>query len=120
MTKEEKALFKEACSRMEISAYTMMEQIINFIKGHTEEEPLILYDKEKLDGGDDTFYELPFAYYVDKHSFYCEGRIVEVQGDNVLMLFTGEEFGEEHNLELNQCPFESLVQLLSYLEKRFN
>jgi hypothetical protein len=119
MTKEEKKMFKEACSKLQAMAYATMNEIVCFIKGHTEEEPLILYDKENVDGTDDKFYELPFAYYVDKHSFYCEGRIVEVQGDNVLMLFTGEEFGDEHELELNQIPFESLVELLSYLEKRF-
>ena len=119
MTKEEKKMFKEACSRLQMIAYSTMEEVINFIKGHTEEEPLIIYDKEKLDGTDDKFYELPFAYYVDKHNFYCEGRIVQIQGNNVLMIFTGEEFGEEHELELNQCPFESLVEVMSYLEKRF-
>jgi len=119
MTKEEKVMWKEACSKIEVSAYAIMEQVFKFIKGHTEEEPLILYDKENPDSDDDKFNELPFAYYVGKYDSYNEGKIVEVQGENVIMVLTGEQFGETWELELNQLPFESLVGLLSYLEKRF-
>lgn len=95
-----------------------IRKVMEVVKTMTTEKPLILYDKDKLDGTDDKFYELPFAYYVDKHSFYCEGRIVEVHGNDVLMLFTGEEFGDEHHLDLDAIPFESLIDLLDYLIER--
>ena len=121
MTKEEKKMWKEACSKIEVSAYSIMEQVFKFIKGHTEELPLILYDKDKLKDGeaDDEFYDLPYAYFVDKYESYNEGKIVEIQGENVLLVFSGDEFPNTHELELSEVPFVTQVELLSYLEKRF-
>jgi len=119
MKAEEKLMWKQACSKLQAMAYAIINEVTNFVKGHTEEEPLILYDKENPDSDDDKFNELPFAYYVGKYDSYNEGKIVEIQGENVIMVLTGEQFGETWELELNQLPFESLVELLSYLEKRF-
>jgi len=122
MKADELKMWKEACSKLQAMAYAIMHDVIGFVKGHTEEEPLILYDKENLlviDEIGDDFYELPFAYYVGKHGDYNEGRIVEVQGENVIMVLSGDEFPKTWELELSQLPFESLVELMSYLEKRF-
>ena len=118
MTKEEKQMWKEACSKLQAMAYATINEVTNFIKGHTEEEPLILFDKSNLEDVSDEFYDLPFGYYVGRHGDYNEGKIVEVQGKNVLMVLSGDEFPKTWELELSELPFETLVQLLSYLKER--
>lgn len=115
MTKDElKTLVEQGWSNV--------RAVVEAIKTLTAEKPFVLFDFEKIDTDEgisqDEMYDLPFAYYVDKHFFYCEGRIQRIEGNDVTMIFTGEEYGEEHQLELQQVPYESLLEVLSMLAER--
>ena len=102
-------------------AWKTTANVIDVIKKLTADNPLILFDKETIECNDDAFdafYNLPYAYYVGKHEFYSEGSIWKVHGNNVTIMFRGEEFGDTWELELNEIPYESLVSLLTYLMER--
>lgn len=107
---------KEYLLKLQEQANLIVEQVSIVIKSMTTDNPLVLFDKDNPDM--DTIYDLPIGYYVDKYDTYKQGAIHTVNGNDVTIFFTGEDFGDTFNLELYQLPFESLIELLTYLSER--
>jgi hypothetical protein len=115
MTKDElKALAKQG--------WDNVRAVAKAIKELTENNPLVVFDREKLnqEGGlsTDELYDLPIGYTVDKYETYLQGAIMFVQGNQVKLHLTGEDFGQEIWVELDELPFESQLQLLTLLSER--
>lgn len=75
-----------------------IRSVAKAIRELTAENPLVLFDKDKLnkEGGlnSDELYDLPYGYNVDKYSTYQQGAVMEVQGGDVKLFLTGDEFGQ--------------------------
>ena len=106
---------KEECNRLQVRAYTMLEAVAYAIKGLTEEKPLILFDPKKIT--DDELHEFPSGYEVGRHNDYLEGHVMEVCGEQVTLFLTGDDYGKTIEIQLNQLPFGSQIDILSYIEK---
>ena len=95
------------------------------IKELTAEKPLVLFTKEQVlnKEGDVTeesieIYDLPYGYYVDKYSTYIQGAVMNVQGHDIQMFATGDEFGTIYEIELSYVPFECQLPILQMLIER--
>jgi hypothetical protein len=88
------------------------------IRELTAENPLVLFTKEQAEKEEVEIYDFPYGYNVDKYSTYQQGAVMEVQGDDVKLFLTGDEFGQVWDSELEYIPFECQLQILSYLEER--
>ena len=109
---------KNLLKDLQDKAYAVSESIMNVIIEMTMDKPLIVFESEDL-VDDDAIWELPFGYYVDKHENYNEGRIQKVCGDEVTLFLISEGIhGESHTQTLSEVPYESLVQLLTFLIER--
>jgi len=86
------------------------------IKSLTEENSLIFFTSENVN--EETVNCFPVGYFVGKYESYNEGVVQEVKGNDVMLFQTGESFGETFTLELNQLPYDSLIQILGCLELR--
>lgn len=89
----------------------------------TKENPLILFDKDKIDEDDeiqDSIYELPYSYYVGKYQYYLPGVVWRIEGENVTLFMTGEEWGETWEQELHFVPIESRLDVLEHLIERMS
>jgi hypothetical protein len=88
----------------------------------TEKSPLILFDKDKIDTeegiSNDEVYDFPYGYFVGKHEDHLSGVVQKVEGNEVSLFLTGEEFGSIYEITLDQLPFGSQIELLTYLEER--
>jgi hypothetical protein len=109
---------KKQIELLQTEANTVIANVHRAVKTLTAENPLILFDKDKVEGDEDFIYDLPIGYNVDKYSTYQQGAVCKVQGDDVELYLTGDEAGQTFDIQLNQLPFESLVELLSYLNER--
>lgn len=112
---------KEDIRNLESSANLLYVNVILAIRELTAENPLVLFDKSKVDEDEelrDNIYEFPYGYYVGKYQYYNQGAIMKVHGNSVTLFLTGEEWGEEHEQELDEVPYSSLVNLLTYLIER--
>lgn len=96
-------------------ANDVIAEVIKTIREATAEKPLTLFDSEDEDL-QDAIYDYPYGFFVSKHSFYVQGQVMTVKGDEVVLFLTGEDWGDLHHLSLGDLPVESLVDLLSYLE----
>lgn len=93
-----------------------IRSVIDTIRTATKEKPLTLFTVRDDENFQDEIYDYPYGYFVSKHSYYVQGQVMTVNGDEVVLFLTGEDWGDLHHTELSQLPFESLVDLLSYLE----
>lgn len=112
---------KKELSKLYDDVNNAISLLIKKISEETKNKPLILFEFDKVDTDEgisiDEMYDMPYAYYVDKWGYYCEGRIARIEGDDVVMIFTSEsDYGEEYYLNLNEVPIESLVAVLDYIE----
>jgi hypothetical protein len=108
---------KEQIAELKEFAYDIIGGVQKAIKELTAENPLILFDKDKIEE-DDGLYDYPFGYVVGRHGDYISGQVMKVQGDEFVLFATGDNYGETFDLEISQLPFESLVSILDYLEER--
>ena len=106
---------KEEHEALQELANDTIRSVIDAIRTATAEKPLTLFNSED-ENLEDEIYDYPYGYFVSKHSFYIQGQVMSVKGDEVVLFLTGEDWGDLHHTELSQLPFESLVDLLSYLE----
>ena len=88
------------------------------IRTLTASNPLILFDKDNVNAEDDEIYDLPIGYNVGKYDSYSQGAVWKVEGNDVTLFFTGEEWGDLWYQEISDLPFSSQVDLLSYLIER--
>jgi hypothetical protein len=88
------------------------------IRELTAENPLVLFTKEQAENEEVEIYDLPYGYNVDKYSTYQQGAVMEVQGSDVKLFLTGDEFGQVWDSELEYVPFECQLQILQLLEER--
>lgn len=88
-----------------------MAKIPELIKELTKDKPFELFDKDNPD--EDEILELPIGYMVDKYEGYNQGAIWKVQGEDVTLFLTGENYGELWETELNQISFDNQVELLA-------
>jgi hypothetical protein len=109
---------KEQIELLETVANEVIANVHKAIKTLTADNPLILFDKDKVEGDEDEIYDLPIGYNVDKYGSYQQGAIYKVQGDDVELYLTGEEAGQIFHTELTSISFDNQVQLLSYLKER--
>jgi len=112
---------KKQIAKLQAKANKLYADVILAIIELTAENPLILFDKSKVDEDDelrDNIYEFPYGYYVGKYQYYNQGAIMKVHGNSVTLFLTGEEWGEEHEQDLDEVPYSSLVDLLTYLNER--
>jgi len=87
----------------------------------TKDNPLQLFTQEDTEKDDfqDKVYEYPYGYFVSKHGFYIQGAVQKVSGSfDVTLFLTGEDWGEEHTVSVSELPFESQINLLTYLIER--
>lgn len=106
---------KSECKYLQVQAFTMLEAVAVAIKGLTQEKPLVLFDPKTVD--DDELREFPSGYEVGRHGDYLEGHVQSVCGDDVTLFLTGDDYGDTIEIQLNQLPFGSQIDLLSYIEK---
>ena len=113
---------KEQLKELQKQGWDSIRNVAKAIRELTAEKPLVLFKKDELnkEGGlnSDELYDLPYGYNVDKYSTYQQGAIMEVQGSDVKLFLTGDEFGQVWDSELEYVPFECQLQILSYLEER--
>ena len=116
---------KEELQKLEETGWDAIREVANVIEKMTKNNPLVLFKKEQVlnEEGDVTddhidIYDLPYGYNVDKYSTYQQGAIMEVQGTNIKLFLTGDEFGQIMDSELGYIPFECQLQLLSHLMER--
>lgn len=116
---------KEELELLQQIGWDAIRNVAAAIEKLTADKPLILFTKEQIlnEEGDVTedhieLYDLPYGYNVDKYSTYQQGAIMEVQGTNIKLFLTGDEFGQIMDSELGYIPFECQLQLLSHLMER--
>lgn len=98
------------------TAKDVNEKVIETIRRVTTEKPLILFDS-KADDLEDEIYDYPYGFFVSKYNYYIQGQVMSVKGNEVVLFLTGEDWGEFHDLILDDLPIESLIDLLSYLDE---
>ena len=113
---------KESLKTLQTQGWDSIRSVAAAIEKLTAENPLVLFKKDKLNTDEgiatDKIYDLPYGYNVDKYSTYQQGAIMEVQGTNVKLFLTGDEFGNIEEITLDQLPFGSQIELLTYLKER--
>lgn len=109
---------KEEILNVQAEANKAIAYVYHTLKTETEKKPLILFDKDTVAGDDDELYDLPIGYHVNKYGDYLQGAIWKVEGDDVTLFFTGEEFGELFHVELSSISFDNQSDLLTYLAER--
>ena len=112
---------KKQIEVLQAKANKLYADVILAIIGLTAENPLVLFDSSKVDEDDelrDNLYDFPYGYFVSKHGFYVQGAIMKVKGNNVTLFLTGEDWGDTHELEVDELPYSSLVELLTYIKER--
>jgi len=109
---------KEELKTLQTQGWDSIRSVAAAIRKLTAENPLVLFTKEQAKNEEVEIYDLPYGYNVDKYSTYQQGAIMEVQGTNVKLFLTGDEFGQVFDSELEYIPFECQLQILSYLEER--
>jgi hypothetical protein len=106
---------KKECSELQANANAIIESVTKAIKSTTADKPLVLFNPKKINC--DEIYDFPYGYTVGRHGDYLQGNVQKVCGNDVTLFLTGDDYGQTLELELEQLPFESLVQLLSYVEE---
>ena len=113
---------KETLKSLQEQGWDLIRSVAAAIEKLTADKPLVLFEKDKMnqEGGlnTDEIYDLPYSYNVDKYSTYQQGAVMEVQGTNVKLFLTGEEFGELFHVELSSISFDNQSDLLTYLAER--
>jgi hypothetical protein len=90
----------------------------NTIKDLTKKNPLTLFtkeDSEKDEFQDKVYDDYPYGYTVSKHGYYLQGAVQKVEGNDVTLFLTGEDWGEEYEVGLSELPFGSQVEILAIL-----
>ena len=110
---------KKQITKLVEQANNAIVNVPHALRTLTADKPLILFDKDKIDTKEgvssDEIYDFPIGYYVGKHGDYLQGVVMKVEGDNVTLFLTGEEFGDIWHQYLSDLPFETLVDLLEIL-----
>ena len=111
---------KKDLSFLQETANRVYDEVTEAIKDLTRKNPLQLFTQEDTEKSDfcDTVYEHPYGYFVSKHGYYVQGAVQKVEGDEVTLFLTGEDWGEEHTQSVGELPFESQISLLTYLIER--
>ena len=118
MTKDELVALQTGATKTSAKVYQTIVEL-------TKDEPLILFKKDDLteeedDALQEEIYEMPYSYYVGKYQYYLPGVVWKVQGDNVTLFMTGEEWGETWEQELHFVPIDSRVDILEHLIERMS
>ena len=109
---------KEALKSLQKQGWDSIRSVAAAIRELTAEKPLVLFTKEQAENEEVEIYDLPYGHNVDKYSTYQQGAVMEVNGSDVKLFLTGDEFGQIWDSELEYIPFECQLQILSYLEER--
>jgi len=103
---------------VQAEASKAIANVYHTLKTETEKNPLILFDKDNIESDSDELYDLPIGYTVNKYGDYLQGAIWKVEGNDVTIFFTGEEFGQLYSIELTDVSFDNQSDLLTYLADR--
>lgn len=111
---------KKDLSFLQETANKVYDEVTKVIKDLTRKNSLQLFTQEETEAQDfcDKVYEYPYGYFVSKHGFYIQGAVQKIEGDDVTLFLTGEDWGEEHTVSVGELPFESQISLLTYLIER--
>jgi hypothetical protein len=107
---------KAELKQLATDADDIIGKVMEAVRNLTAENPLILFDREKADV--DEIHNYPSGFNVDKYGTYEQGAIMKVEGNAVTLFLTGDNWGQEYHTELQWISFDSVVQLLTYLEER--
>lgn len=99
-------------------ANEVIAKVVQAIRNLTAGNPLILFDKDDANTQMDSIYELPIGYHVDKYGSYCQGAVWKVEGDEVILFFTGEDWGQLWYQNLDDLPFSSLIEILNLIAEK--
>jgi len=105
---------------LQSEANKALTNVEDVIKRLTKDNPLILFTIEdsEADNFCDDVHDYPYGYMVSKHGHYLQGAIQKIEGNDVKLFLTGEDFGELYDIGLSELPFESLISVLTYLIER--
>lgn len=106
---------KTELQELQNQANEIIEKILETIRTATAEKPLTLFSEDD-ENIEDEIYEFPYGFFVSKHSYYVQGQVMTVKGDDVTLFLTGEDWGEHHEMGLNELPIESLIGLLEFID----
>lgn len=99
-------------------AENIVQEVYEAIKTLTVNDPLTVFNGDDFEGDADEIWDLPYGYYIGKYETYNEGRIKEVQGENVKLFLMGERHGEAWEQQLYEVPFQSQLEILEMLIER--
>lgn len=108
---------KEELINLWNSVNGISSKLVNAIIKETQDNPLILLNDDDHTG-DDQIYDLPYGCIYGKYGSYIEGVVKSVNGNNVQLFMTDDNFGEIFEMETTSLSFDSLVEILGYLNDR--
>ncbi len=115
MTKDDLEKLVELCN-------DCMNGVTDAIKTLTAEKPLILFEKDKLNTDEgiasDEVYDFPFVDLIGRHDDHFSGVIMSVQGEDIKVFLTADEYGQVWDANLDDVSFSAQVDLLQYLIER--
>jgi hypothetical protein len=109
---------KEQIKLLVAEANKVFANVAHAIRILTAGNPLVLFSKEEADENQEITYEMPYGYYVDKYESYLQGAIRKVEDNDVTLFLTGEDWGDEITVCINDLPFGSQIDLLERLAER--
>lgn len=70
--------------------------------------------KDEYEDSEDLLFDLPYAFVTDKNGYYHIDLVIVAKKENgyFTCVETGEDFGAEHELSLEQMRTESLLEFL--------
>jgi hypothetical protein len=112
-------LINKELEALQQKGYDVIKEIIETLKEKTKENPLVIFtDEQASEDDNEMIYDLPYGYTTSRDGYYLQGAIQKVQGNDVTIFFTGDNWGETYQSDLDELPFYSLVQLLSFLDRQ--
>ena len=99
-----------------------MSGVTNAIKELTAVNPLVLFEKDKLNTDEgimsDEVYEFPFVDLVGRHEEHFSGVVMSVQGEDIKVFLTADEYGQVWDASLSDVSYPAQVDLLQHLIER--
>ena len=109
---------KKQIKELVTRANEAIANVAHAVRTLTEGNPLILFDKDTVQGDDDEIYDMPIGYTVNKYEDYLQGAVWKVEGDEVTLFLTGESWGQLYYQNVNDLPFDSQTEILNLLAER--
>lgn len=109
---------KKQIKQLVTEANKVFANVAHAVKTLTEKNPLVLFTKEQAEEDQDSVFDMPYGYYVNKYEYYLQGAVQKVEGNDVTLFLTGEDWGDTISVCVDDLPFSSQIELLERLEER--